>query len=118
MLYRTLVRAQLAVLRHPLVMMAALALALLLGAALVGADLAAAQDSGVGERVGSELSSWSKAILLALVALVALPALAKRDTGGIVAIGLIALVIGGFAFAPTQVEGIMKSFWSLLGGGA
>ena len=118
MLYRTLIRVQLAVLRHPLVMVGALALALLVSAALMGADLAAAQDSGVGERVGAELSSWSKAILLALVALVALPALAKRDTAGIVAIGLIALVIGGFAFAPAQVEGIMKNFWGLLGGGA
>ena len=118
MLHRTLVRAQLAVLRRPLLVLAALALALVCLAALAGADLAAAQDSGVGERVGSELSSWSKAILLALVALVALPALAKRDTAGIVAIGLIALVIGGFAFAPEQVEGIMKSFWGLLGGDA
>jgi hypothetical protein len=82
----------------------------------MGADIAAAQDSGVGERVGSELASWSKALLLAVVALVALPMLAKRDTAGIVALGLIALVIGGFAFAPAQVEGIMKSFWDLLGG--
>lgn len=86
--------------------------------ALLGADLAAAQSSGVGERVGDEISSWSKAILLGLVALIALPALAKRDTGGIVAIGLIALVIGGFAFAPGEVEGIMRSFWRLLGGGS
>lgn len=93
------------------------ALGALLEPALAAGATGFAAQSGVGEKVGSELSSWGAALVLAVAALVALPLLAKRDAGGIVVLILIATVIGGFVFAPQIVEGIINDFWGALRGG-
>lgn len=75
-----------------------------------------AATSDVGENVGNEVKVWATTLLLAVAALVALPLLAKRDVnGGVVLAGLVVL-IGGFAFAPTSVKGVITALWQSFAG--
>jgi len=91
----------------------AVALCALLLALLVEPSLAA---SDVGKNVGKEVDTWAKAILLGVVALVALPAIARRDLGQGLVITLLAVLVGGFVFAPGAVKDIIAGLWKAIGG--
>jgi hypothetical protein len=69
----------------------------------------------IGDNLGKEVQSWGKALLFGVVALVGLPALAKRDFAQTMVITGIAVIIGGFVFATGTVETIVKSLWTTLG---
>ena len=77
---------------------------------------AAVAASKVGKNVGKEIEAWGKAILLGVVALVAIPILAKRDMAGGVVVAALAVLVGGFVFAPNAVKSVIRDLWSTLGG--
>ena len=83
-------------------------------AAFAGPALAATSD--IGKNIGDEVTTWAKAILLGLVALVAIPTLAKRDVVGGLTLALLAVVVGGFAFAPDTVKGVIAAIWKSIAG--
>lgn len=77
---------------------------------------AAMAASNVGKNVGNEIETWGKAILLGVVGLVAIPVLMKRDVaGGAVVTGL-AVLVGGFVFAPNAVKDVISGIWRSIGG--
>ena len=98
-------------------LLAAGAVAILAAAAflfvLVEPSLAASQ---VGKKVGSEIETWGKAILLGVVALVGIPVLLKRDVAGGAVIVCLAVLVGGFVFAPGAVKGVISGLWRAIGG--
>lgn len=85
----------------------ALAVALL---ALTAAP-ALAEASDIGRNVGREVSTWAKALLFGVVALVALPTIAKRDVAGGMVLAFLAIIVGGFAFAPDTVRNVIDAIW-------
>jgi len=95
---------------------ALLALLLIATAAMLGADPALAKASDVGKNLGQEVGSWAKAILLGVAALVAIPILAKRDMAGGVVVAALAILVGGFVFAPGAVKDVVRSLWGAVGG--
>ena len=90
----------------------ALAVALL---ALTAAP-ALAEASDIGRNVGREVSTWAKALLFGVVALVALPTIAKRDVAGGMVLALLAIIVGGFAFAPDTVRNVIDAIWRSIAG--
>ena len=95
---------------------ALLALLLIATVGMLGADPALAKASDVGKNLGQEVGSWAKAILLGVAALVAIPILAKRDMAGGVVVAALAVMVGGFVFAPSAVKSVIRDLWSTLGG--
>ena len=92
----------------------AVAAALLLS--LIAVDSALA-TSEIGKNVGQEIASWGKWLIFGVAALVALPAMARRDMGGILVIAAMVIVAGGFVFAPGAVEDTIVSLWQSFEGG-
>lgn len=89
---------------------------LLLGAllALWLAEPAVADTSDVGRNLGRELKSWGSALLFGVAALVAIPALFRRDfKEALVILGIVVLV-GGFVFAPETVRAVLTDIWRVL----
>lgn len=76
--------------------------------------LAAASD--IGRNVGQEVTTWAKALLFGVVALVALPIIAKRDVAGGMVVAFLAIVVGGFAFAPDTVRAVIDAIWRSIAG--
>jgi len=95
---------------------ALLALLLIAAVAMLGADPALAKASDVGKNLGQEVGSWAKAILLGVVALVAIPVLMKRDVAGGAVITGLAVLVGGFTFAPGAVKDVISGLWRSIGG--
>lgn len=96
--------------------LATVAVAILTGVfalCLVEPSLAA---SNVGKNIGKEIETWGKAILLGVVALVAIPILAKRDIAGGAVISMLAVLVGGFVFAPRAVKDVISGLWRSIGG--
>jgi hypothetical protein len=89
------------------------ALAALLFAVLAEPAVAASE---VGRNVGREIDAWAKAILLGVVALVALPAIARRDLAQGLVVALMAVLVGGFVFAPGAVKDMIAGLWRAIGG--
>jgi len=71
-----------------------------------------AATSDVGRNLGEELKMWATTLLLVVAALVSIPILAKRDVGGGVALALLVIVVGGFAFAPGAVRSVISALWN------
>ena len=91
------------------------ALALML--AVVAVEPAwAAESSDIGKNVGKEVQTWATALLLGVAALVGIPALAKRNVGEAMALGLVVLIVGMFAFAPTETKEIIKGVATAISG--
>ena len=74
--------------------------------------------SKIGDNIGDEVKSWGSALLLGTAALVGLPALAKRDFGGILVVVGSAMVLGGLIFATGTVKTIIDGIWTAIGAGA
>lgn len=81
---------------------------LFLTAVLVEPSLAASQAS---KNVSDEAGAWAKGLLLVVVALVAIPVIAKLDLGKGVTLFLLAVVLGGFAYAQPEVRGMIADIW-------
>ena len=84
--------------------------------ALALAPEAAYAASGIGKRVGNEVETWGKAILLGVVGLVAIPVLMKRDVAGGAVLAGLAVLVGGFVFAEGAVKNVITSLWRAIGG--
>lgn len=93
---------------------AAVVAALLLSVIAVDSALA---TSEIGKNVGQEITSWGKWLIFGVAALVALPAMARRDMAGILVIAAMVIVAGGFVFAPGAVEDTIVSLWRSFEGG-
>lgn len=84
-------------------------------AAPSGADSESAKAAGTN--IGDILKSWGGSLLLAIAGLRGLVALAKRDFGEGISLLAIAVVVGGFVYAPDQVKGLIVSLWRPISGG-
>jgi hypothetical protein len=74
---------------------------------LVGNGAAAAQSGGgndAAQALASQLLHWAGLIIIPIAALVALPALFRRDVGHALVVLVIVVVVGAFAFDPTGVQ--------------
>lgn len=78
--------------------------------------IAHADTSDVGENLGAEIKTWATTLLLGVAALVSIPVLAKRDINGGLVLALLVVIVGGFAFAPEAVKGVIESMWSSVAG--
>lgn len=83
---------------------------------LILAPESAYAASGVGKRVGNEIETWAKAILLGVVGLVAIPVLMKRDVAGGAVLAGLAVLVGGFVFADGAVKKVITGLWRAIGG--
>ena len=45
-----------------------------------------------------------------------IPVLAKRDINGGLVLALLVMIVGGFAFAPEAVKGVIVSLWGAVAG--
>ena len=76
---------------------------------------ASAEVSNVGKNLGSEVSSWARALVFPLAALGGLGAYFKRDVSMAVQLLAITMIVGGFAYDPGNVvESLIGSLWSAL----
>jgi hypothetical protein len=89
----------------------AVGLALASFAGLPEPALAASDASEIGKNLGEMLSAWAGALFLGVLALVAIPPLARRDVSGGLVLTLLAVVLGGFVFYQSGVGDLIKSIW-------
>lgn len=78
---------------------------------IVFPSIALADTSDVGTNLGNEIKTWATTLLLGVAALVSIPVLAKRDINGGLVLALLVIIVGGFAFAPDAVKGVIVSMW-------
>jgi hypothetical protein len=97
-----------------MVLLAAATAAVLVLAAVGDVQPVLAATSQVGKRVGDEVHSWAKYLILGVAALVAIPVLARRDVSGGVVLVILVILVGGFAFAPEAVMRVITSLWRTL----
>ena len=91
--------------------------ALALTMAVLAVDpVMAAESSDIGKNVGKEITTWATALILGVAALVGIPALAKRDVGQAMSLGLVLMIVGMFAFAPSETKTIIKGVASAISG--
>ena len=93
---------------QPVCLLLAVLLALLL------AEPAVADTSDIGRNLGRELKSWGSALLFGVAALVAIPALFRRDFKEALVIVAIVILVGGFVFAPDTVRAVLTDIWRVL----
>lgn len=95
----------------------AIAIALLAAGLAIGvADPVLAASSDIGKNIGDEVQSWAKGLLLAVAALVGLPALLRRDVSQGLVIVLMVILIGGFVYATTPVKDMIATMWNTAAG--
>jgi hypothetical protein len=98
-------------------------LTLILASAAIGtltsllAPASALAVSPLGHNIGSEVKSWGSGLLLVTAAAVGLSVLGKKESGPVLGIALIVLVLGGFLFAPGAVKAVIEGVWKSVGGG-
>jgi hypothetical protein len=94
----------------------AVATALALVVAAVGATSAIADPGQFGKNLGDQVKSLSTGLFLAVAGVVTLPILGRRDVnGGVVLAGLV-VVLGGFIFAQDMVKHVIVDLWQSLQG--
>jgi hypothetical protein len=76
--------------------------------ALITASSALAKPSGSGsdpaQNLANELTHWAELVVIPIAALVALPALARRDVGQAFVVLIILVIVGAFAFDGPGVQ--------------
>jgi hypothetical protein len=101
--------------RHPRAALAAATVGTALLILALAAVPASAEVSNVGKNLGSEVSSWAKALVFPLAALGGLGAYFKRDVGMAFQLLAITMIVGAFAYNPGNVvENLIGSLWSAL----
>lgn len=81
---------------------------------LASAPAAVAETSDFAKNLGAEAKGVLVALFLCVAGLVALPILGRRDVNGGVILGLLVLILGGFAFAPGEVKHVITTIWQSL----
>ena len=97
--------------RRSVITTAALAAALAL--AVVEPSFAA---SDIGENIGKEVTNWAKWLFFGCAGIISIPVLFQRDMGQGVVIVLLCMILGGFVFAPEQVQDGIKALWQTAAG--
>jgi hypothetical protein len=101
--------------RHPRASRAAVVLLTAVAILALAASPALAEVSNVGKNLGSEVSSWAKALVFPLAALGGLGAYFKRDVGMAFQLLAITMIVGAFAYNPGNVvENLIGSLWGAL----
>jgi hypothetical protein len=101
----------------PFTLPLAAAVALAVAAGLPESALAQGEAAEIGKNLGEMLSAWAGALFLGVLALVAIPPLARRDVSGGVVLTLLAVVLGGFVFFQSGVDDLITSIWQETGAG-
>lgn len=78
------------------------------------ADSASAIEAG--ENIGEILQGWGAALLLGIGGLMGFAALFKRSVGEGLTVLVIVVIVGGFIYAPEQVQAFIESVWKPIGG--
>lgn len=94
----------------------AVATALALVVAAVGATSALADPGQFGKNLGDQVKALSVGLFLAVAGLVTLPILGRRDVNGGVVLVCLVVVLGGFIFAPDMVKRVIVDLWRSLQG--
>ena len=71
--------------------------------------------SDIGKNLGDEVKALATALFLGVAALVAIPALTRRDVNGGLVIALLVLILGGFVFAQGSVKQVIVELWRAIG---
>jgi hypothetical protein len=83
-------------------------------------DPALAQQAGqgktdIGEGIGKLLKNWAAWLIPGVVALVAIPAIARHDITQAASILFVAMLVGGFAFMPDNIlRDVIGSIWTTI----
>lgn len=85
-------------------------------AVALGADVALARPSDLGENIGGELESVGKGVLMPLAGLMLALAVFKRDMGDGARIALVAIAAGMFLYAGEDVVGVVRDLGRSVGG--
>ena len=93
---------------------AAVTLASAVVLAAAWAQPAAAASSRFGQNLGDQARGLLVALFLTVAGLVALPVLGRRDVSGGLVVGLLVVVLGGFAFAQGSVKQVIVEIWQQL----
>ena len=72
-------------------------------------------NSGVGDKVSSEVLSWIAPSILLIAGAACIPLLISRKYGEVLGIFLVAIVAGGFTFSQSSVRAMISSMWKGLG---
>jgi hypothetical protein len=81
--------------------------ALLLCATVAGAAVPGAE---IGTNVSSQMLTWAKVIIIPTAAIMAIPALFKRDVGHALVTFVLVLIVGTLAFDPNGVKRVVEEF--------
>ncbi len=93
------------------VLLVAVATAALL---LVAPEVAQAA-SDTSQKVGDEARGWLTVLFLVVAGFAALPVIGRLDVGRGFALAALVLILGGFAFAQSDVRAAIHSIWSSIG---
>src|SRR5262249_27722776 len=88
----------------------------LVAAAASGPSSGGGSAVDAGDNLGRILKSWGAAVLLGVAGLRGLAALVRRDVTEGVTLLAIAVIVGGFIYAPDQVKGLIQSLWQPISG--
>ena len=100
--------------KHVVVACGAIALGTLVAVAATPAEAFGA-TSEIGKNLGDEVKALATALFLGVAALVAIPALTRRDVNGGLVIALLVLSLGGFVFAQGSVKQVIVELWRAIG---
>ena len=92
-----------------------LAAAVIIAFLLIAAPALAATATGTApggtdfaQNFADLLEHWATLIIMPIAAIVALPALFQRQPGIAITVGLIAVVVGTFAYEPGEVQNFIR----------
>jgi hypothetical protein len=71
-----------------------------------------ADGSDIGENTGKLLSGWARWLFIGVAGLAAAAYLPNRKREDAIGFVLVAIVLGGFVFAPQTVGGAIADIWN------
>jgi hypothetical protein len=96
-------------------MVAALLMAVTATALLLSAPDVAHAASDTSQKVGDEARGWLTVLFLVVAGFAALPVIGRLDVGRGFALAGLVLILGGFAFAQSDVRSAIHSIWQSIG---